>query len=125
MKQADAALCCCSALQGLLRKLGAGFDDMIPQMGLSSSRMKVRTTLALNMVPDAGLSSCCIAWHTLCQHCLASAWPVLSRMHVHREEYWWQRAQLFQLHQEDVCRAIITRESRVQVNLIPFDRSCC
>ncbi len=31
----------CSALQGLLRKLGAGFDDMIPQMGLSSTRMKV------------------------------------------------------------------------------------
>jgi hypothetical protein len=30
----------CSALQGLLRKLGAGFEDMLP-MGMSSTRIKV------------------------------------------------------------------------------------
>jgi hypothetical protein len=31
----------CSALQGLLRKLGANFEDMLP-MGVSGARMKVR-----------------------------------------------------------------------------------
>jgi hypothetical protein len=37
------ALCClqCSALQGLLRKLGAGFDEMMPSGGLSSAQLKV------------------------------------------------------------------------------------
>jgi hypothetical protein len=30
-----------SALQGLLRKLGAGFEDMIPGAGMSGSRIKV------------------------------------------------------------------------------------
>lgn len=32
-----------SALQGLLRKLGAGFEDILPSMlGMGSSKMKVR-----------------------------------------------------------------------------------
>lgn len=31
----------CSALQGLLRKLGANFEDMLP-MGAGGPRMKVR-----------------------------------------------------------------------------------
>ena len=31
----------CSALQGLLRKLGAGFDDIVPSGGLSSAQLKV------------------------------------------------------------------------------------
>lgn len=36
-------LCLFSALQGLLRKLGAGFEDMLPGMlGMGSGKMKVR-----------------------------------------------------------------------------------
>lgn len=39
--KAVAAPVLCSALQGLLRKLGANFEDMLP-MGVSGARMKVR-----------------------------------------------------------------------------------
>ena len=35
------SLVLCSALQGLLRKLGAGFDEMMPSGGISSSQLKV------------------------------------------------------------------------------------
>ena len=41
-----------SALQGLLRKLGAGFEDILPGMGLSGSRIKVGGRVLSQRVPE-------------------------------------------------------------------------
>lgn len=35
------------ALQGLLRRLGAGFEDILPSGGMSSAQLKVQPQLVL------------------------------------------------------------------------------
>jgi hypothetical protein len=50
----------CSALQGLLRKLGANFDDMLP-LGVSGTRIKVRRVGAA--AANAGMQR---LWHAGC-----------------------------------------------------------
>lgn len=59
-------LCLFSALQGLLRKLGAGFEDILPGMlGMGSGKMKVRGKRSgrrggCSRIVSFGLS-CCVA----------------------------------------------------------------
>ena len=38
-------------LQGLLGKLGAGFDDLMPSGGMSSSQLKVSTSVFTSTIP--------------------------------------------------------------------------
>jgi hypothetical protein len=59
----------CSALQGLLKKLGAGFEDILPGMsGVSSSRIKVRSSTVCLAHPAAAYSL-----HTFHEGCLEIA----------------------------------------------------
>ena len=60
------------ALQGLLRKLGAGFEDIMPSGGMSSSQLKVSPLVVLS-ASSCSLKRC---WYSL-DSCLVRSGLVL------------------------------------------------